>query len=399
MHTDRTKIAFIKFGGLASGGSEKCFQALAANLPRDQFDVDYYYCDAAPYIGSDAKHSDTDVFREQYMKYKDVKLCKFFTDYKDVRQSHHPWVGTDFWEKFESEQYDIIQTVRAGHSEYPFTEISNVPQVDLITLPGMAERKPNVYKSVHISEFQLNTWVQAGGDPNIATVIPLFDDYDHLDEMVGWNEDSFEEAVREFRTDLGIEDSDIVFGFHQRNDDGIASHIPLEAFSKLEHDYVFFFILGGGDSYRQQAKELGVSDRVFFIDHTGNHKKIKQFLSAIDVYAHGRSDGETFSLSIAEALRNGLPIISHVAPAMGHRETIGDAGFIAENSDQYAECMKRLLHADTAKEYSEKAYKQYQNNLSTESCISKWIDVYKEIINQKQLEQISNDEFWENMWS
>ena len=42
----RIKIACIKFGGLAATGTEKWYQVIAANLPEDEFIVDYYYCDA-----------------------------------------------------------------------------------------------------------------------------------------------------------------------------------------------------------------------------------------------------------------------------------------------------------------------------------------------------------------
>ena len=56
----KNKIAFIKFGGMAIGGTEKVLQTIASELPKDQYDVDFY-CDSAPYIGSDYKHLDTDL--------------------------------------------------------------------------------------------------------------------------------------------------------------------------------------------------------------------------------------------------------------------------------------------------------------------------------------------------
>ena len=48
---EKIKVAFIKFGGMANGGTEKYLQTIAAHLPKDEFDVDFFYCDAAPYIG------------------------------------------------------------------------------------------------------------------------------------------------------------------------------------------------------------------------------------------------------------------------------------------------------------------------------------------------------------
>ena len=43
------KVAFIKFGGMANGGTEKYLQTIAAHLPKDEFDVDFFYCDAVSY--------------------------------------------------------------------------------------------------------------------------------------------------------------------------------------------------------------------------------------------------------------------------------------------------------------------------------------------------------------
>jgi hypothetical protein len=60
----KIRVAFIKFGGLASGGTEKYLQTIAVNLPSDKFIVDYFYCDASPYLGSDWVHPTTDPERE-----------------------------------------------------------------------------------------------------------------------------------------------------------------------------------------------------------------------------------------------------------------------------------------------------------------------------------------------
>ena len=59
----KIRIAFIKYGGLSSGGTEKMLQIIAANLPKNRFAVDYFYCDSSPYIGSNYKHPETDESR------------------------------------------------------------------------------------------------------------------------------------------------------------------------------------------------------------------------------------------------------------------------------------------------------------------------------------------------
>ena len=60
-------IAFIKYGGLASGGTEVSFQTVAKHLSKDYI-VDYYYCDPSPYIGSDFVHPPSEKSREEYLK-------------------------------------------------------------------------------------------------------------------------------------------------------------------------------------------------------------------------------------------------------------------------------------------------------------------------------------------
>ena len=47
----KKRIAFIKFGGMAFGGTEKVLQTIAAELPKNIYEVDFFYCDAAPLLG------------------------------------------------------------------------------------------------------------------------------------------------------------------------------------------------------------------------------------------------------------------------------------------------------------------------------------------------------------
>ena len=110
---DRIKVAFVKFCGMATGGTEKVLQTIAANLDKNKYLVDFYYCDTATYIGSDYIHPDNDFDRMVYCYSNGVRLIKFFVKHKDLRVHTHDWVDTDFWEIFDESRYDIIQTGRA----------------------------------------------------------------------------------------------------------------------------------------------------------------------------------------------------------------------------------------------------------------------------------------------
>ena len=365
----KIKVAFIKFGGMAIGGTEKVLQTIAAELPKNQFEVDYFYCDAAPYIGSDFKHIDTDPSRVEYVKEHGVNAIKFNVEFKDVTKSTHDWINTNFWDHFKEENYDVIQTGRSGHPEYPFHMINKTPIVDSIHLSGMAENKPNSLKTVLISNEQRDRWIASGGPVDRAVTIP---NPLRIPDVGDVN----------YREEFGWEDK-FVFGLHQRRDNHIFSPLPLEAYDEIETDNTAFLLLGGSESYQKQAKDLGLKN-FKHLPTTGELESIHKFLNTLNVYAHGRSDGEQCSCAIIEAMSHGLPIISHTAPSMGQLEQIADAGKVVNNYEQYSNVMIDMLYD---KKYYDKcasnSIKRYNEVYKLETVINKYIEIYKEVANIK----------------
>ena len=362
---DKIKIAFIKFGGMAIGGTEKVLQTIAAELPKDEFIVDYYYCDAAPYIGSDFKHIDTDPSRVEYVKEYGVNPIKFNVEFKDVTKPTHDWVNTDFWDYFDEEKYDVIQTGRSGHPEYPFTMINKTPIVDSIHLSGMGENKSNVFKTVLISQEQKIRWVNAGGASDKAVIIPNPLKIPDVGDV-------------SYREEFGWKDK-FIFGLHQRRDNHIFSPIPLEAYDEIENDNTAFLLLGGSESYQKQAKDLGLKN-FKYLPTTGDLEKIHKFLNTLDVYAHGRSDGEQCSCAIIEAMSHSLPVISHTAPSMGQKEQKGDAGDVVEGYEEYADVMRDMI--DDYEYYRQcvtNASMRYNEIYNVESIINRFVEIYKEV--------------------
>ena len=361
------KVAFIKFGGMANGGTEKVLQTIAAELPKDKFIVDYFYCDSAPYIGSDFVHPDTDPSRVQYVKDSGVNLIKFDVGFKDLRTSTHDWVDTNFWELFDEEKYDVIQTGRSGHPEYPFTLINKTPIVDSIHLSGMAENKHNSVKTVLISNEQRDRWIMSGGPAEKAVIIPNPLKIPDVGEV-------------NYREEFGWQDK-FIFGLHQRRDNHIFSPIPLEAYDEIEDDNTAFLLLGGSENYQKQAKDLGLKN-FKHLPPVGELEPIHKFLNTLDVFAHGRSDGEQCSCAIIEAMSHGLPVISHTAPSMGQLEQIGDAGKVTNSYQEYSEVMVEMI--DNKNYYSKCAQnskKRYNEIYKLESIIKKYADIYEGVVN------------------
>ena len=361
------KIAFIKFGGMAIGGTEKVLQTIAAELPKDEFIVDYFYCDAVPYIGSDFKHIDTDPSRVEYVKEHGVNTIKFNVEFKDVTKSTHDWINTDFWDYFDENNYDIIQTGRSGHPEYPFHMINKTPIVDSIHLSGMAENKANSLKTVLISNEQRQRWIASGGPVERAVTIP---NPLKIPDVGSIN----------YREEFGWQDK-FIFGLHQRRDNNIFSPIPLEAYDEIETDDTAFLLLGGSENYQKQAKDLGLKN-FKHLPTTGELEPIHKFLNTLDVYAHGRSDGEQCSCAIIEAMSHSLPVISHTAPSMGQAEQIDNAGKVVDNYEQYSNVMIDMLYN---KNYYDRCVsnskKRYEDVYKLDTVIKKYIEIYKEVAN------------------
>ena len=362
----KIKVAFIKFGGMANGGTEKVLQTIASELPKDQFIVDYFYCDSAPYIGSDFVHPDTDPSRVQYVKDNGVNVIKFNVEFKDLTTGTHDWVNTNFWELFDEEKYDVIQTGRSGHPEYPFTLINKTPIVDSIHLSGMAENKHNTIKTVLISKEQKERWIMSGGPADKAEIIP---NPLRIPDVGDIN----------YREEFGWQDK-FVFGLHQRRDNHIFSPIPLEAYDEIEDDNTAFLLLGGSENYQKQARDLGLKN-FKHLPPVGELEPIHKFLNTLDVYAHGRSDGEQCSCAIIEAMSHGLPVISHTAPSMGQLEQIGDAGKVTNDYQEYSEVMVDMI--DDKNYYNECAQnskKRYNEIYKLETIIKKYADIYRGVI-------------------
>ena len=157
--------------------------------------------------------------------------------------------------------------------------------------------------------------------------------------------------------------------------------MPLEAYEEVQSDDTAFLILGGSSNHRKQAKDYKLKN-VKFLDTTSDINLIHKFLNTLNVYAHGRSDGEQCSSSIIEGLSHHLPMVSHTASSMGQLEQIGDAGEVVEDYQEYSSVMKKLMNNKnyyvSCKANAEKRFREIYN---VPSIISKFVNLYKEAAN------------------
>ena len=362
-------LAFIKYAGMASGGTEKYLQTLACNLPKDKFKIDYYYTDTGNRLHSTFQHPTTDQARLDYMYVHGINLIKVDLQSIDCRfQQNFIWNNTNFKERFNESDYDILQTGRFGYKEYPFYELPNIPIVDSIHSGGQCQihHQDNIAKTVLLCKYQADLWVKNGGDANKVVIIPPI--VDNPKDVMEYD----------FRQRLDISEDAIVCGMHQRVDDAIYSFLPINAIRNIDREVVYL-IMGGSEKYKEQAKGL---DNVRFIDFSSDASMVHSFLNCLDFYLHGRRDGEVCSASIIEALKHGLPIISHASQLNnGHKEQIEGCGFFCEDLDGYIGVIKAMIDEENLrKELSEQARTKYYDMYALDKTIEQYVDLYKEIV-------------------
>ena len=140
-------------------------------------------------------------------------------------------------------------------------------------------------------------------------------------------------------------------------------------------------IMGGGDFYRRQASALGL-EHVRFIPASAKPERLSMFLNTLDVFAHGRKDGETFGAVFAEAMMHGKPCLSHRSGvADAQPETMGPGGLFANDEDEYVRFLSNLLSdAELRRNLGEKARQHAQQHYSLEGCVSQLAVLYRQVL-------------------
>ena len=314
------RIAVFTYYGLDKGGTEKFLQTVSALVSKSNYIVDYYYIDSIPEKVSSVKG--------EYLNKNNVNLIPYHCDKVEVKKRYVFQSNSTFFDVFQGA--DIVLTGSSGFTEQILENIKHIPIVQTIHYVDGADNQYNISRVLHISNFSENMWIKKGGDKSRTKLIShpiIIPSYNNID----------------IRKELGISAEDFVFGLHQRDNDYIFSDIPLKAYAKIEGKHTAFIVCGGSKKYREQAKKLGLK-RVYFIDVTDSNDIIYSFLESLDVYAHGRFDGELNSTALAEAMYFGLPILTHPSEVYnGQLEVVDGNGFVAQDYNEYAERMKVLI--------------------------------------------------------
>ena len=358
------RIAFIKFCGMASAGTEKHLQSIAKILVRNNYIVDYFYTTNCTFTDGHKHAENSNEILQACLK-ENINCIEVKVGGRVGGRDELPWLDTNLWELFDEKKYDVVVIGNRGVEEYPYNHIKNTKIVNIQNGIYTFDQ-PNMVKQALISKWQANLWLQNGGDKSKLTVIPVV-----VEPPV--------KTPSTIRKKLGLADDVFIYGFHQRNSESIFSPLSLDAYKQIENDNNYFLLLGGSDRHREYARQIGIKN-IKFIEHTPVPEHIHNFLGGLNVYTHARSDGEICSLAIIEALSNNLPVITHAAGNMGQVEQVEGCGFVENDSTNYARRMKQFENDGIFyNEYRDHAKQKYENFYSYKKITEDILNMFASI--------------------
>lgn len=327
----RIRVSVVMYGGLSYGGAHKLIIRMLCHLDMTRFKVTYFWCEPGEDIGSDFVWPELDYSNIDLLRAHGVDVVQFSVAGRDTRNRYHPWLETDFFERYREVETDVVLTSRSGHTEYPFFLLRE-PVVEW-NIFGDADRSANLVHSVATSDYTHRRWLKRAVRKPNSIIYP------------GVPEPAEAES---FRQELGIGADVVVLGFHQRNDDNIYGEHTLRAYAKALpqlSEGTAFIILGGSPRYLALIQELGVHVHVLPI--AKNPTAISRFLRTLDIFAHSGGAGEALGVVFQEAMMHSLPSITMLLQGRpdGQVATLAGSGIVTRSVTEYAEAIVELVNS------------------------------------------------------
>jgi len=189
------------------------------------------------------------------------------------------------------------------------------------------------------------------------------------------------------RAEFGYNDHHIVIGTLSRLTEFKGHTFLLRAVPKILHDQprARFLIVGDGElreSLAAEARERGVANAVTF---AGHRTEVSAILSACDIFAQPSRDlgGESFPLSVIEALAVRLPVVASDVGDLGDMIRDGVNGFLIKPEDPDMLSTKILQLAtdhELRHEMGNHSQEHFLRHLTLETLMEKMEDVYHQVV-------------------
>lgn len=238
---------------------------------------------------------------------------------------------TDFNQVVGGLDLHVLHHARGGYFEWPLSTNRNaIVQVET-NIFGDVDPSPNLDRSVaichHIDQ-------RRGGSRDGVLYNPI--------PRPELNWDPADGQPKTLREELGIPLDAVVCGRIGRP--GNFNAIAIDGFRRAQEirPDLWYLVVAPCQEFRNAARGI---PNVVMLPESNNDRWIAAFYRTLDLFCHYRADGECHSTAIAQAMRYGIPVISHEGnPFKGNAETIGPGGRMCMDSEDYARAILDLSY-------------------------------------------------------
>lgn len=346
------RVLHVSFG-LGLGGTEKVMQFLASGLDRDRFEPSVFSFADGP--------------RRRQLSASGVQVS----------------IGNDLLRCLERLRPHVVHVHRAGWPEPGLLRplrLARVPVVVETNVFGRRDPSPQariIDRHLFVSHFCARRYAAVEG---IDTSGPRYGVlYNPVDT------DCFE------RHTPAPPWGQPVFGRVSRADPGKWSRLALDALPLLRQhipDFIFR-VIGGIPEAHEFVRAHGLEGHVQWLDPLESDLELAGFYGSLCLLAHANDTGESFGLTIAEAMAAGLPVVTH--PAAGLRDNAqlelvehGKTGLVAGSAEEYAGAVAHLLtNPEDARAMGQRGRDKARRLFRKQAIVSQVEDIYLELLEAK----------------
>lgn len=271
-----------------------------------------------------------------------------------------------------AELHDVIHIHRAGWTEDSFLksfENSNKPIVEtnvFARFDGSYLSQKLIKKHLVVSNNSVNTLIQQCGGK-----VPEWYDVEVVYNNVS---NEFFNAKPLF--------NELSVGRISRADDTKWHDVCLYAAYEAQRLGAKFHVLGMTPMKRSKCSLMGI--KAIEYNQTSDVNQLISILEKMCVFIHGSDIGETFGISIAEAMAAGLPVITlsttYTDNAQAELVSDGVTGFVCGNTTEYKEaCNVLLKNIDLAKKMGQLGRERARLLFSEDRIAKKMVRIYKDV--------------------
>lgn len=222
-----------------------------------------------------------------------------------------------------------------------FCKKANIVETNVFSVPSQWEK--DLLYSFQLSSWCESLYLKRGGDARKVRIIPYAVDTNAFSKVNICD-------AQVFRSNYQISKSDILLGRVGQNYDGKWSILLISIFEELCEEFLSLklLVINPPNSILNRIQESNYKNKIIVIDSLIGDDQLSLAYSAMDIFVHIADQGESFGMTLAEALLCETPIVSYATPWADNSqgEVVGNrvGGYVAGSPNDFKLCLIQLIN-------------------------------------------------------